>query len=374
MDCRKPARPQGPRGRLPRGFLAEGTNHRERLRNRSLVLAGALVLAVYATPEDSYERMRSERDSASGLPASVTTAPFDLELPPDLPPAVRAPEQPSGSGSTEFGIPRTVLRAYQRAESERALGDPDCHLRWSLLAGIGRVESHHARSGDVTADGDMRTPIYGPELDGTGGTMAIRDGARWARAAGPMQFIPSTWANWGADGSGDGRVDPQNVYDAAVAAGRYLCADGSDLSTEHGMRRAVLRYNHSDEYARTVLAWARAYERGGRPEPDRPGSTAAAELIAVTSPAPVTEPAHAPIPEQPEPAPPQDNGGSTPPPPPPGTAAPPEDPALIPLVRPIVDVVNGAVPGLTGPLRDLAPTPAPRPAKTDRAPALLDEE
>lgn len=46
-----------------------------------------------------------------------------------------------------------------------------------------------------------------------------------------MQFIPSTWSNggpdgtgWGADGNGDGKKDPHNVFDAALAAGGYLCA------------------------------------------------------------------------------------------------------------------------------------------------------
>ena len=34
-----------------------------------------------------------------------------------------------------------------------------------------------------------------------------------------MQFIPSTWSRYAADGNGDGVADPQNLYDAAHAAG-----------------------------------------------------------------------------------------------------------------------------------------------------------
>jgi membrane-bound lytic murein transglycosylase B len=43
----------------------------------------------------------------------------------------------------------------------------------------------------------------------------------WDRAVGPMQFIPDTWQRWGADGNGDGAAGPNNLDDAALAAGRY---------------------------------------------------------------------------------------------------------------------------------------------------------
>ena len=32
-----------------------------------------------------------------------------------------------------------------------------------------------------------------------------------------MQFIPSTWKQYASDGNGDGKSDPQNAYDAAMA-------------------------------------------------------------------------------------------------------------------------------------------------------------
>ena len=77
-----------------------------------------------------------------------------------------------------------------------------------------------------------------------------------------MQFIPSTWVRWGADGNGDGKKDPSNIFDATLAAGRYLCADGRNLSTLPGLDAAVLSYNHSQPYLQTVLAWGMAYRDG----------------------------------------------------------------------------------------------------------------
>src|SRR3954467_4933686 len=51
------------------------------------------------------------------------------------------------SGLTCSGIPVRVLKAYVAAERQSATLDPDCHISWSLLAGIGRVESDHGRYG-----------------------------------------------------------------------------------------------------------------------------------------------------------------------------------------------------------------------------------
>jgi hypothetical protein len=74
-----------------------------------------------------------------------------------------------------------------------------------------------------------------------------------------MQFIPSTWAHYATDGNGDGVSDPFNIYDAAAAAGKYLCNAGGDLRTRAGKIRAVLTYNHSDAYVASVLALEATY-------------------------------------------------------------------------------------------------------------------
>jgi hypothetical protein len=79
---------------------------------------------------------------------------------------------------------------------------------------------------------------------------------------GPMQFLPGTWARYASDGDGDGVADPQNVYDATLAAARYLCSGGLNLRDQSQVLAAILRYNNSMPYAQNVLGWAAAYATG----------------------------------------------------------------------------------------------------------------
>jgi cell wall-associated NlpC family hydrolase len=73
-----------------------------------------------------------------------------------------------------------------------------------------------------------------------------------------MQFMPSTWARWGVDASGDGVADPNNPTDAIFSAARYLagCGGQSDIA------RAVYCYNHATWYVNDVLRLAAMYSRG----------------------------------------------------------------------------------------------------------------
>lgn len=178
-------------------------------------------------------------------------------------------------GGSDRSIPSTVLLAYHQAADRLAATAPGCQLQWTLLAGIGKVESNHARgwsgSAALTADGTATPAILGPVLDGsTPGTAVLPDtdagrldgNAVFDRAVGPMQFVPATWKLVGQDGNADGKLDPNNVFDAALATGTYLCADGRDLGVPATQLAAVLAYNPSADYARTVLAWASAYGSG----------------------------------------------------------------------------------------------------------------
>ena len=170
------------------------------------------------------------------------------------------------------GIPSAALNAYQRAESVMNAADKGCHIPWQLIAAIGRVESDHGRYGGNTlgVDGISRPGIYGIALNGRNKTHAISDTDAgqydddevWDRAVGPMQFIPSTWSVVGVDADGDARRNPQDIDDAALASAVYLCSGDDDLSTEPGQRKAVHRYNHSDEYVDLVLSIMNAYAAG----------------------------------------------------------------------------------------------------------------
>ncbi|MET8678062.1 hypothetical protein ABZW18_10835 [Streptomyces sp. NPDC004647] len=206
-------------------------------------------------------------------------SPYHTELPPLVDPGKRAAGtdtvRSASDGRGSGAIPTTVLDAYQQAEAALAKSHPLCHLRWELLAAIGQVESGQARGGRVDADGTTASPILGPQLNGNGyAAIHDTDAGAWDgdrsfdRAVGPMQFIPSTWAVWGADNNGDGTEDPNNIYDAALAAGRYLCADGRDLSDPHDLDRAILGYNQSQAYLATVKSWYTYFRSGYRTVPD----------------------------------------------------------------------------------------------------------
>jgi membrane-bound lytic murein transglycosylase B len=186
------------------------------------------------------------------------------------------------NSSSVLGIPSMALAAYRNAEQKMATSDPDCGISWNLLAGIGHIESGHANGGATDAHGTAVRPIYGPALDGTlpGNEVIVQSsvGGRvsYARAMGPMQFLPGTWARYASDGDGDGVADPQNLYDSTLAAARYLCSGGLNLRDQSQVMAAILRYNNSIPYARNVLGWAAAYATGVVP----------VDLPPVTGPAP----------------------------------------------------------------------------------------
>lgn len=162
----------------------------------------------------------------------------------------------SGSSGGRGGVPVAAAIAYRAASMELAVEEPRCGLSWELLAGIGRVESHHANNGDVNIFGTTRHPIYGPSLNGTlAGNEIVTDGeGGYQRAEGPMQFMPATWAHYARPGS-----NPQNLFDSAYAAGRYLCSGGLDLHDPAQRTAAILRYNHSMAYVANVMSYATEY-------------------------------------------------------------------------------------------------------------------
>jgi len=176
-----------------------------------------------------------------------------------------------------------VLDAYINAELALTDAYPRCRISWRTIAAIGAVESGHGsvHGNAIGLDGTPVDPIIGIALDGQaidnhGETVAAitdTDDGRWDgdatydRAVGPMQFIPQTWQRWAADADGDGRYDPQDLDDAAVATGGYLCSYGRHNNWEV-WKAAVFGYNHSAHYVASVKAAHDRLQRVTLPEVD----------------------------------------------------------------------------------------------------------
>jgi membrane-bound lytic murein transglycosylase B len=260
---------------------------------RLRVIAAAMVIAIpcTASPAAPVGEQLAKRQAAPttrptggsdrGAESRLRDPPARAVARPAVTPGVAAGGTASSTATIvsslgDSGIPEVALRAYRSAELALAAGDPSCGMTWSLLAAIGRVESNHGRFGGVRLreDGYGTGQIRGIPLDGRPGVALILDsdgGAldgdrEYDRAVGPMQFIPSTWRSVAADGNGDGRSDPDNLFDAALGAAAHLCAGPADLRDPTQRAAAVWRYNNSDEYVRVVLALAAAYEQA-RPAP-----------------------------------------------------------------------------------------------------------
>jgi membrane-bound lytic murein transglycosylase B len=208
----------------------------------------------------------------SSVPTQAIKAPASVSVAGGVAPGVEGSTEQVISHASTSGIPAAALAAYQRAETVINSADQKCHLSWQLIAAIGRVESDHGRTNGNSLDskGVARPGIYGIALDGSHGTTAISDtdagqydaDAKYDRAIGPMQFIPSTWSVVGVDADGDGQRNPQDIDDAALATAVYLCSGSDDLGTTAGQEGAVYRYNHSQSYVDLVLSIMNAYLEG----------------------------------------------------------------------------------------------------------------
>lgn len=190
--------------------------------------------------------------------------------------AAPVPDAPSVAATT--GIPAPAARGYINAAHRT--GTP-----WQLLAAVASVESHHCLIDGRTLgdDGLPSRPIYGVDLGGPSFTGEFEqiddtddgqldDRPLWDRAVGCFQFLPGSWPEWACDGDGDGREDPQDVDDAACAAGRKLASHG-DLDDPAVLRSALLAYNRSSVYVADVLAEMNHYAElwPGTPESGKAG-------------------------------------------------------------------------------------------------------
>ena len=105
-----------------------------------------------------------------------------------------------------------LLSYYRKAEA--ATG-----IEWEVLAAVNLVETGMGRI----------------------------DGISVANAQGPMQFLPTTWAE-----AGIGQGNIRDPHDAIQAAARYLVRRGG----LRDIRQGLWGYNNSDYYGRAVLLYA----------------------------------------------------------------------------------------------------------------------
>jgi len=121
-----------------------------------------------------------------------------------------------------FEIPPFLLPIYQACGTEYG-------IPWEVLASINKIETAFGTNTNVSSAG----------------------------AVGWMQFLPSSWEQFGLDANGDGKKDPYNPVDAICAAAHYLKLAGGN----HDLYQAIFAYNHADWYVQEVLLYARAYGR-----------------------------------------------------------------------------------------------------------------
>lgn len=125
-----------------------------------------------------------------------------------------------------LSVPDSLMNLYLRAGQK--YGVP-----WPLLAGVGMEETAHGRNNHTSSAG----------------------------AVGVMQFMPGTFARYGVDGNGDGRVDIRNDADSVYSAANALRAWGATEGAA-GVRQALFSYNHAQWYVNDVLHYAGAYAEG----------------------------------------------------------------------------------------------------------------
>lgn len=212
-------------------------------------------------------------DSTYGAAGVVPQAPFGP--PGSLGPSGTRPSTGGYDAATVadvdyLDLDSRALAAYQRAVTVIGEADERCGLTWHPLAAIGQVASAHGTAGGgtlVDETGVVRPALIGEPLDGRAGRAKQHDtdrgsldrDQRWDRPVGPMQLTPDQWSQIGVDADADGRRDPQDLDDAALAVAVALCAGPGDLGEDAALRAAVRRLQPVAGDTATVVRLAAQY-------------------------------------------------------------------------------------------------------------------
>jgi hypothetical protein len=242
----------------------------------SLALTSVTITAAAVTLTNSPAPRPAPLTGAAPETASPPPdAPVDGDSPPappaqvkDLPVGIPDIELVVADGVRLDAVPDAAVAAYQRAAAVLGSADKQCQLRWTLVAAVGQVVSGHGSTGDseLGKHGVVRPKLTGDALRGRDGKRVPDSDAgrldgdgRFDRAVGPMQLSPATWAVVGVDSDGDGRRNPHDIDDAALAVSVLLCSGKDDMRRRAGRIEAVRRVNDGKQFVESVLAVARTY-------------------------------------------------------------------------------------------------------------------
>jgi cell wall-associated NlpC family hydrolase len=157
--------------------------------------------------------------------------------------------QPGVSNEAANSIPSDYLKWFQRVGLQY-------NVSWTILAGIGKVESDDGRT---TLPGV--TPASVSNAFGAAGPMQIgikgASGNSWGGA--PIHKASVVVAGVATDEDGDGIDSVYDPADAIAGAAKYLVKHG----VQQNPAAAIFAYNHADWYVQEVLNWASTYAAGG---------------------------------------------------------------------------------------------------------------
>lgn len=229
-----------------------------------VVAAGALVAAVQLAPAG-----QQAATPAAAPPPSPPPSPdaMPTEVPVAVQDQVTVPEKQgqefdawASKTSQWLDIPLRAMVGYAKTTVSLGKEQPGCHLSWITLAAIGKTTTDHGRvnGGQLGENGVAANKI---------GTLEVRDFygrvVSTANASGPLQLTPSIWSKYQQSASG-GAPDQQNIDDAALTAGRALCADGRDLAKGADWWSAVTSLQPAPLFLHRTLATANVYGTVGK--------------------------------------------------------------------------------------------------------------